>query len=148
MIDPGCRRWTDSAGARAGETVVKMVDFSNRTTVNHFDSLASTLREMPEDPPLGDFRTGLIEGTDSAYLVFLDTVEEGTEEDWNLTEQIMGDRRALMQGVRVRYIGADPETMEGQGQAGVVESTNSVENIFFLLAQLTREYQRDKESVG
>lgn len=108
---------------------------------DQFESLAATLREMPDDQRLSDLRTALIEGTDAAFLVFLDSLETGGEGDLTLAEQMMGDRRRLMQGLRVRYMEADLETRDGGGHLEILESTNSVENIFFLLAQLIREYR-------
>ena len=112
---------------------------------DQFESLADTLRGMSDDQSWADLRTALIEGTDAAFLVFLDSLESEGEGDWNFAEQVMGDRRRLMQSVRVRYMEADQETGEIQGHSGILESTNSVENIFFLLAQLIREYRRDGE---
>lgn len=112
---------------------------------DQFESLAATFRAMPDDQPLADLRTALVEGTDAAFLVFLDSLESGGEGDWDLAEQVMGDRRRLMQSVRVRYMEADGETGEVRGHAGILESTNAVENIFFLLAQLAREYRSEGE---
>ena len=115
---------------------------------DQFETLAATIREMPDDKSLGDLKTALVEGTDGAFLVFLDSLESGNESDWDLAERLIGDRRALMGSVRVRYIGAEQESGERRGNAGIagiLESTNSVENIFFLLAQLIREYRREGE---
>ena len=112
---------------------------------DQFESLAVTLRRMPDDQSLADLRTALVEGTDAAFVVFLDSLESGGEGDWDLAEQVMGDRRRLMQSVRVRYMEANEETGEVRGHAGILESTNAVENIFFLLAQLSREYRSESE---
>ena len=54
----------------------------------------------------------------------------------------MGDRRSLMQEVRARYLALTPEEEAGQHRA-IVEATNAVENIFFLLAQLTRDFREE-----
>ena len=107
-----------------------------------FSNLTDRLREIPGESPFGDFRSALVEGTDGAFIVFLDALENDDQDAWELAEQLMGDRRELMQRVRSQYIGASYETREGQQSQGIVESTNSVENIFFLLAQLTREYRQ------
>ena len=103
-----------------------------------FSDLCESLQELPEDSPLGDLRISLIEGLDGAFLVFLEAMEDSDEDTWSFAEQLMGDRRSLMRGIRTRYHEAGVE--EGGGQ-GVVKATNSVENIFFLLAQLTREFR-------
>ena len=52
----------------------------------------------------------------------------------------MGDRRVLMQNIRERNLSATPEE-DHLRQRIIVETTNAVENIFFLLAQLTRDYR-------
>ena len=111
---------------------------------DQFESLDVTLRRMPADQSLADLRTALVEETDAAFIVFLDSLESGGEGDWVFAEQIMGDRRRLMQNLRVQYLETDLETQEGRGHAGILESTNSVENIFFLLAQLIREYRSEE----
>ena len=107
-----------------------------------FSNLNDRLREIPEEPPLGDFHNLLVEGTDSALVVFLDALESEDQDDWEIAGQVMGDRRELMQRVRSQYIQEVHETGRGQQSRSIVGSTNSVENIFFLLTQLTREYQQ------
>ena len=111
---------------------------------DQFIALTAALRQMPEGQHPDGLRTALVEGTDAAMLVFLDSLGSGDGEDWGLAEQVMGDRRRLMQAMRVQYMETDPETVEAGGHAGVLESTNSVENIFFLLAQLIREYRSEE----
>ena len=111
---------------------------------DQFANLCATIREMPDDPSLNEFRDSLIEGTDGAFVVFLDALEDGSQEDWSIAEQLMADRRTLMQTFRARFIQASGQKTGGnQEQAGIVEGTNSVEIIFFLLGQLTREYRRE-----
>ena len=107
-----------------------------------FSNLNDRLREIPEEPPLGDFHSLLVEGTDSALVVFLDALESEDQDDWEIAGQVMGDRRELMQRVRSQYIQEVHEAGRGQQSRSIVGSTNSVENIFFLLTQLTREYQQ------
>ena len=107
-----------------------------------FSNLSDSLRGIPQEPPFGDFHSTLVEGTDGAFIVFLDALESEEQEAWELAEQLVGDRRELMQRVRGQYIQAGHEAGVGQQSGGIVGITNSVENIFFLLAQLTREYQQ------
>ena len=111
-----------------------------------FSNLNDRLREIPEEPPLGDFHSLLVEGTDSALFVFLNALESEDQDDWELAWQVMGDRRELMQRVRSQYMQEVHETVRGQHSRSIVGSTNSVENIFFLLTQLTREYQQGELS--
>ncbi len=54
----------------------------------------------------------------------------------------MGDRRVVMQEVRSRYLSAEPDD-DPERRRLIVEATNAVENIFFLLAQLMREFRTD-----
>jgi hypothetical protein len=82
----------------------------------------------------------VVEGTDAALLIFLDALEEDDADSWAFVQQVMGDRRSLMQDVRARYLAMALEEDDGRHRV-IVEATNAVENIFFLLAQLTRDFQ-------
>ena len=108
-----------------------------------FSSLPGLLRELPEDDPtLEVFQTSVVEGTDAALLIFLDALDEDDPDSWAFVQQMMGDRRSLMQDMRARYLAMAPEEDDGR-QRIIVDATNAVENIFFLLAQLTRDFQAD-----
>ena len=54
----------------------------------------------------------------------------------------MGDRRVMMQEVRSRYLPTEPDD-DPERRRLIVEATNAVENIFFLLARLMREFHTD-----
>ncbi len=106
-----------------------------------FSTIPEVLGGLPEDDlTLDTFRTAVVEGTDAAFLIFLDALEEDDPDTWEFTEQLMGDRRVLMQEVRARYLALTPEDA-GDQQRIIVDATNAVENIFFLLSQLTRDFQ-------
>lgn len=108
-----------------------------------FSTLPEVLRELPEDDITMDtFRMSVVEGTDAAFLIFLDALEENDPDGWEFVEQIMGDRRVLMQEVRARYLALTPDDNSDQ-QRIIVDATNAVENIFFLLGQLTRDFQEE-----
>ncbi|MCE2501845.1 MAG: Na/Pi symporter [Dehalococcoidia bacterium] len=108
-----------------------------------FSVLPELLRQLPEDDPaLEAFRISVVEGTDAALLIFLDALEENDADSWDFVGQVMGDRRSLMQDVRARYLAMAPEEDDGR-QRIIVDATNAVENIFFLLAQLTRDFQAE-----
>ena len=109
-----------------------------------FSTLPDLLRELPEDDlALETFQISVVEGTDAALLIFLDALEENDADSWAFVQQVMGDRRSLMQDVRARYLAmAAPEEDDGR-QRIIVDATNAVENIFFLLAQLTRDFQAE-----
>ena len=109
-----------------------------------FSILPELLRELPEDDiALETFQISVVEGTDAALLIFLDALEEDDPHSWAFVEQVMGDRRSMMQDVRARYLAMAPEEDDGR-QSIIVDSTNAVENIFFLLAQLTRDFQAER----
>ena len=112
-----------------------------------FSTLPNLLRDLPEDDMLEMFQISVVEGTDAALLIFLDALEEDDPDSWAFVEQVMGDRRTLMQDVRARYLAMAPEEDDGRHRI-IVEATNAVENIFFLLAQLTRDFQGERREAG
>ena len=108
-----------------------------------FSILAGQIRELPEDDPTMEiFQTSVVEGTDAALLIFLDALDEDDSDSWDSVQQTMGDRRSLMQDMRTRYLAMTPEEDDRLHRI-IVDATNAVENIFFLLAQLTRDFQAD-----
>lgn len=52
----------------------------------------------------------------------------------------MGDRRSLMQHVRARCLATAPEEDAGR-QRIIVQATNALENILFLLTHVRRDFQ-------
>ena len=50
-------------------------------------------------------------------------------------------------GLRARYLALTPEDA-GEQQRIIVEATNAVENIFFLLSQLTRDFQESHSAAA
>ena len=112
-----------------------------------FSTLPDLLRDLPEDDMLETFQISVVEGTDAALLIFLDALEEDDPDSWAFVGQVMGDRRSLMQDVRARYLAMAPEENDGRHRI-IVEATNAVENIFFLLAQLTRDFQGERREAA
>ena len=109
-----------------------------------FSTLPEVLSELPADPTMEAFRSSVVEGTDAAFLIFLDALEDDDPAAWEFVEQIMGDRRVLMQEVRARYLALAPDAeADADRQRVIVEATNAVENIFFLLGQLTRDLREE-----
>ena len=107
-----------------------------------FSTLTDVLWQLPEDPALEAFRMSVVEGTDAAFLIFLDTLEDDDPESWEFVVELMGDRRVMMQEVRSRYLPTEQDD-DSERRRLIVEATNAVENIFFLLAQLMREFHTD-----
>ena len=109
-----------------------------------FSAVPEFLLQLPEDEELDTFQMGIVEGTDAAFLIFLDALESDDDDSWEFVEQLMGDRRVLMQNIRERNLSATPEE-DHVRQRIIVETTNAVENIFFLLAQLTRDFRNESD---
>ena len=107
-----------------------------------FSTLPDVLLQLPEDPALEAFRMSVVEGTDAAFLIFLDALEDDDPESWEFVVELMGDRRMMMQEVRSRYLPTEQDD-DPERRRLIVEATNAVENIFFLLAQLMREFRTD-----
>ena len=105
-----------------------------------FAAVPEYLLQLPEDSELDTFQMGIMEGTDAAFLIFLDALESGDSDAWDFAEQLMGDRRVLMQNIRERNLAGTPEDDLVRRRI-IVETTNAVENIFFLLARLTRDFR-------
>ena len=60
----------------------------------------------------------------------------------------MSNRSSLMQHVRARCLATAPEEDAGR-QRIIVQATNTVENIFFLLTQVRRDFQgKRREAAG
>ncbi len=110
----------------------------------YFAAVPEFLLQLPEDSELDTFQMGIVEGTDAAYLIFLDALESGDPRSWDFTEQLMGDRRILMQNIRERNLAATPEDDLVRRRI-IVETTNAVENIFFLLARLTSDFRDESD---
>ena len=113
-----------------------------------FSTLPDLLRDLPEERRAGDLpdqrRRGYRRRPCSSSWTAL---EEDDADSWAFVQQVMGDRRSLMQDVRARYLAMAPEEDDGRHRI-IVEATNAVENIFFLLAQLTRDFQGETRGTG
>ena len=55
-----------------------------------FATLPDVLRQLPGDPALEAFRASVVEGTDAAFLIFLDALEDDDPESWEFVVELMG----------------------------------------------------------
>ena len=101
--------------------------------------LCETLCEIDE-PALASFRTSMCEGVDSALLSLIEAVETHDSVSWELADQIIGDRGAMMRRVRHDYLDRDPPLRESE-QINILLITNAVEEVFFVLSRLKMEFR-------
>ena len=104
-------------------------------------ALCEMLRELPEHSDLGDLRTSVCEGTDAVFQSLLHAMETEDRHYWAVTKQLAGDRGDLMRVVRHKYGTADGGT-DDSSRSRVIEITNGVEHVFFLLSKLVAELDR------
>ena len=106
--------------------------------------LCETLCEI-DAPALASFRTSMCEGVDSALLSLIEAVETHDSVSWELADQIIGDRGAMMRRVRHDYLDRDPPLREME-QINILLITNAVEEAFFVLSRLKTEIRNPPES--
>ena len=58
----------------------------------------------------------------------------------------MGNRSSLMQNVRARYLAVAPMEDDDR-QRIIVQATNALENILFLLTHVRRDFQGERREV-
>ena len=98
-----------------------------------FGALCDRLNLLPDEAPLGELKSGIVEGIDATLLVIADPSIDETE--------VVSDRGTLMRNIRNRYLSGDIELDRSQ-QANILTITNGVEQIFFLLSKFTKESDR------
>lgn len=108
-------------------------------------ALCESLRELSENPALGGLRTSLLEGTDAVFQSLIHAVRAGDRDAWALAKGLAGDRTDLMRTVRHRYAVAQPH-LDDLSRSRIVEVTNTVEHVFFLLSKLVAELDRSPAS--
>ena len=104
-------------------------------------TLCEKLRELPEHSGLGDFRTSVCEGADAVFQSLLHAIETRDRHFWAVAKQLVGDRGDLMRAIRHKY-GAVVGDADDSSRSRVVEVTNAVEHVFFLLSKLVAEIDR------
>ena len=98
-------------------------------------SLLQALSDRPADRAL---QASICEGVDAVFLSLLHAIESGDEELWAIVKELTGDRSGLMSNMRRTYRKAE-QTLDEAERTHIVEITNTVEQIFFLLSKLVRE---------
>ena len=101
--------------------------------------LCETLADLGDRPVLTRFGTSICESVDSVLLSLIDAMESGDRMTWDIARQLTGDRGAMMCNIRVRYLEMDPPLRRVE-LINVLLITNSVEETFFLLSKLEKEF--------
>ena len=94
---------------------------------------------------LASFRTTICEGVDSALLTLVEATETRDSVSWELADQVIGDRGAMMRRVRHDYFDRHPPLSEME-QNNVLLITNAVEEVFFVLSRMKMEFRDPSKS--
>ena len=100
--------------------------------------LCGMLQALPDRPDDRALRTSICEGVDAVFLSLLHAIESGDDELWPIVRTLTGDRSSLMSGMRNTYWKRE-QSLDESERVRIVEITNTVEHIFFLLSKLVRE---------
>lgn len=109
----------------------------------------AVLCEVLQAPPRGrdgdDLRASVLEGIEAAFLLLLEAIEVGDEDLWSSVEVAMGDRSELMRRFRDKRWTKE-QSPSNEEVTRVIEITNAVEHVFFLLTKLVREFDTSPDS--
>ena len=98
-------------------------------------TMLQSLSDRPDDRAL---RTTICEGVDAVFLSLHYAIESDDDELWPMAKKLVDDRSDLMSNIRRTYRQSGQPLDEAE-RARIVEITNTVEQIFFLLSKLVRE---------
>ena len=102
-------------------------------------ALCETLGEIGDRPALAQFRMSMCEGVDSVLLSLVDAIETDDRVSWEMANQLVGDRGAMMRKMRLQYLNMDSPLQELE-QTNVLLITNAVEEVFFVLSKVEMEF--------
>ena len=106
---------------------------------NAVAAMCDALLELKDRPGLEKFRTDICEGMDAVFLSVADAMETEDEVSWSIAAQLLGDRGALMRGMRARYLELDSPLLNPEAM-NVLFITNAVEETFFLMTKIEAEF--------
>ena len=101
--------------------------------------MCAALVEAGNRPPLRQFQESICEGVDSVFLALDNAMEDDDRQSWDIATRLTDDRGALMRRMRGRYLESDPP-LPKLDMLNVVLITNAVEEIFFLLSKLEKDF--------
>ena len=108
-------------------------------------ALCDVLAPSPARPALDQFRTTIRESVDAVLLALIEAMQSDDRTTWKMVTQLTGDRSEMMRRVRTHYIESDPPLTE-RDLIDVLLITNAVEEVFFVLSKLEREFNVHSES--
>ena len=101
--------------------------------------LCDTLAELTDRSALGQFRTSICESVDGVLLSLVDAMESDDAMSWDIARQLTGERGEMMRKLRIQYLEMEPP-LPRLDLINVLLITNSVEETFFLLSKLEKEF--------
>ena len=101
--------------------------------------LCETLAERSTPSALNQFRTSIRESVDSVLLSLVDAIESDDSMSWDIVKQLTSDRGEMMRKVRTHYLESDPP-LRKHDLIDVLLITNAVEEAFFVLSKLEKEF--------
>lgn len=102
--------------------------------------LCKALKSVSDGSDLARLKTSVIEGIDAVLLVIVQeaTSDAGAANPRPYTAQIVGRRGSLMRNIRETYL-EDGARLSGEERSSLLRITNTVELVFFLLTEFTRQ---------
>ena len=101
--------------------------------------LAETLADIGSRSALARFKEVICESVDGVLLSLVEAMETNDETTWEIAKELTGDRSQMMQSIRVQYLDMDPPLRKLE-LINILLITNSVEETFFLLSKVEREF--------
>ena len=102
-------------------------------------ALCQTLNELGDRSALAQLRANICESVDGVLLSLVDALESDDAMSWDIMRQLTGDRSELMRRIRMQYLEMDPPLRKLE-MINVLLITNSVEEAFFLLSKVEKEF--------
>ena len=101
--------------------------------------LCETLAELTDHPALGQFRTSICESVDGVLLALVDAMESDDAMGWDFARRLTGERGEMMRKLREQFLDLEPP-LPKLDLINVLLVTNSVEEAFFLLSKMEKEF--------
>lgn len=106
---------------------------------NALGDLGETLAGIGTRSALAQFKEVTCESVDGVLLSMIEAMETNDEATWEIAKQLTGDRGQMMRDFRVQYLEMDPP-LENLEEIDILLITNSVEEVFFLLSKVEKEF--------
>ena len=101
--------------------------------------MCGALLDLGDRSELKQFRESMCEGVDSVFLALDHAMEGDDETSWDIAKGLSGDRGETMRRLRGKYLEPDLK-LDKSDLLNVVLTTNTAEDIFFLLSKLEEDF--------